>query len=85
MRAMMDTQFLFNMFAGLAIGVGGWLARQLWDSVQKLKDDVHQIEKDLPIQYIRKDEFRDVLKEIRDIQAEIFRKIDDLRKEKADK
>lgn len=82
---MMDTQFLFNMFAGLAIGVGGWLARQLWDSVQKLKDDVHQIEKDLPIQYIRKDEFRDVLKEIRDIQSEIFRKIDDLRKEKADK
>jgi hypothetical protein len=81
----MDTQFLFNMFAGLAIGVGGWLARQLWDSVQKLKDDVHQIEKDLPIQYIRKDEFRDVLKEIRDIQSEIFRKIDDLRKEKADK
>lgn len=81
----MDTQFLFNIFAGLAIGVGGWLARQLWDSVQKLKDDVHQIEKDLPIQYIRKDEFRDVLKEIRDIQSEIFRKIDDLRKEKADK
>jgi hypothetical protein len=81
----MDTQFLFNMFAGLAIGVGGWLARQLWDSVQKLKDDVHQIEKDLPIQYIRKDEFRDVLKEIRDIQSEIFRKIDELRKEKADK
>ncbi len=81
----MDTQFLFNMFAGLAIGVGGWLARQLWDSVQKLKEDVHQIEKDLPHNYVRRDEFRDVLKEIRDIQTEIFRKIDDLRKDKADK
>jgi len=82
---MMDTQFLFNLFAGLAIGVGGWLARQLWDSVQKLKEDVHQIEKDLPHNYVRRDEFRDVLKEIRDIQTEIFRKIDDLRKDKADK
>ena len=81
----MDTQFLFNMFAGLSIGVGGWLARQLWDSVQKLKEDVHQIEKDLPHNYVRRDEFRDVLKEIRDIQTEIFRKIDDLRKDKADK
>jgi 3-isopropylmalate dehydratase small subunit len=81
----MDTQFLFNLFAGFAIGVGGWLARQLWDSVQKLKEDVHQIEVDLPRHYIRKDEFKDVLKEIRDIQAEIFRKIDELRKEKADK
>lgn len=82
---MMDTQFLFNLFAGLAIGVGGWLARQLWDSVQKLKDDVHQLEVDLPHNYVRRDEFRDVLKEIRDIQTEIFRKIDDLRKDKADK
>ena len=81
----MDTQFFFNLFAGLAIGVGGWLARQLWDSVQRLKEEVHQIEVDLPRHYIRKDEFKDVLKEIRDIQAEIFRKIDDLRKEKADK
>jgi len=81
----MDTQFLFNMFSGLAIGIGGWFARQLWDSVQRLKEDVHKLEVDLPRNYIRKDEFKDVLKEIRDIQAEIFRKIDDLRKEKADK
>jgi 3-isopropylmalate dehydratase small subunit len=81
----MDTQFLFNLFAGLAIGVGGWLARQLWDSVQRLKEEVHQIEVDLPRHYIRKDEFKDVLKEIRDIQTEIFRKIDDLRKDKVDK
>jgi hypothetical protein len=40
---------------------------------------------DLPHNYVRRDEFRDVLKEIRDIQTEIFRKIDDLRKEKVDK
>lgn len=81
----MDTQFLFNMLTGLAIGIGGWFARQLWDSVQRLKEDVHNLEVDLPRNYIRKDEFKDVLKEIRDIQADIFRKIDDLRKEKADK
>jgi len=81
----MDLQAIMNLTAGVAIGAGGWFARQLWDNVQKLKDEVHQIEVDLPRNYIRKDEFKDVLKEIRDIQAEIFRKIDDLRKEKADK
>ena len=81
----MDTQSLFNGLIGLSIGVGGWFARQLWDSVQKLKEDVHNLEIDLPRNYIRKDEFRDVLKEIRDVQVEIFRKIDELRKEKADK
>ena len=81
----MDLQTIFNIAGGSAIGAGGWFARQLWDSVQKLKEDVHQIEVDLPRNYIRKDEFKDVLREIRDIQAEIFRKIDELRKEKADK
>jgi hypothetical protein len=81
----MDMQSLLNIAAGSAIAVGGWFARQLWDTVQKLKEDVHQIEVDLPHNYVRRDEFKDVLKEIRDIQTEIFRKIDDLRKEKVDK
>lgn len=81
----MDTQTVINSLAGIALGVGGWFARQLWDSVQKLKDDMHQIEVDLPQHYVRKDEFRDALKEVRDICNEIFRKIDELRKEKVDK
>ena len=81
----MDMQSLLNIAAGSAIAVGGWFARQLWDSVQKLKEEVHEIEVNLPHNYVRRDEFRDVLKEIRDIQTEIFRKIDDLRKEKVDK
>lgn len=81
----MDMQSLLNLVAGGAIAVGGWFARQLWDSVQKLKEEVHQLEVDLPHNYVRRDEFRDVLKEIRDIQTEIFRKIDELRKEKVDK
>lgn len=81
----MDMQSLLNIAAGSAIAVGGWFARQLWDSVQKLKEEVHQIEVNLPHNYVRRDEFKEVLKEIRDIQTEIFRKIDDLRKEKVDK
>lgn len=81
----MEMQTLLNLGAGIAISAGGWFARQLWDSVQKLKEELHQIEVDLPRNYIRKDEFKEVLKEIRDIQTEIFRKIDDLRREKVDK
>lgn len=81
----MDPQFLINMVAGLAIAVGGWFARQLWDSVQKLKDEVHQIEIDLPQHYIRKDDFRDGIKEVKDILNEIFREINALKREKVDK
>lgn len=81
----MELQSLLNVITGVAIAVGGWFARQLWDNVQKLKDDVHQIEVDLPAHYIRKDDFRDGLKEIKDILAEIFREINALKKEKVDK
>jgi hypothetical protein len=81
----MDPQSLINLAAGLAIAVGGWFARQLWDSVQKLKDDVHQIEIDLPQHYIRKDDFRDGIKEVKDILNEIFREINALKREKVDK
>lgn len=81
----MDPQSLINFAAGLAIAVGGWFARQLWDSVQKLKDDVHQIEIDLPQHYIRKDDFRDGIKEVKDILNEIFREINALKREKVDK
>jgi len=34
----------------------GWFARQLWDSVQKLKEDIKKIEIDLPTSYVKKDD-----------------------------
>lgn len=81
----MDSQSLINTVIGTVLAVGGWFARQLWDAVEKLKNDVHQIEIDLPRHYLRKDEFRDGIAEIKDILREIFVKIDDLKDRKADK
>jgi 3-isopropylmalate dehydratase small subunit len=69
----------------MAIGVAGWFARQLWDAVERLKKDVHQIEVDLPSHYVRREEFSESLKEIKDICKQIFDKVDSLEKRKADK
>lgn len=81
----LDNQNLINAAVGVVLAAGGWFARQIWDAVEKLKNDVHQIEVDLPRHYLRKDEFRDGIAEIKDILREIFVKIDDLRDRKADK
>lgn len=83
--AAMEMQTIINLTAGGAFAVGGWFARQIWDAVSELRRDLHSIEVDLPQNYLRKDEFREGLKEVKDILNEIFRKIDDLYKEKADK
>lgn len=77
----MDTQNLFNLVAGSAIAVGGWFARELWDSVQSLKNDVHRIEVDLPKNYAMKD---DLDKRMDHIEA-MFQRIYDKLDGKADK
>ena len=81
----MDPQSLFNIAIGCILTAGGWFTRELWGAVKELRESVHKIELDLPVNYIRKDEFREGIKELRDLFTEVFRKIDDLRDKKADK
>ena len=81
----MEMQTILNFAAGTALTIGGWFARQMWDAVAELRKDLHSLQVDLPQHYMRKDEFRDGIKEVKEILNEIFRKIDDLYKEKADK
>jgi hypothetical protein len=80
-----ESQSLINYAIMGAFGVAGWLGRTLWDAVENLKKDVHQIEVDLPSHYVRREEFSEALKEIRDICKQIFDKVDSLEKRKADK
>jgi hypothetical protein len=70
---------------GLVLALVGWLARQLWDAVENLKRDLHQVEVDLPTNYVKREEFLESLKEIKDLCRQIFDKVDSLEKRKADK
>lgn len=81
----MEPQMIINLAGGSLLAVMGWFARQLWDAVKELRQDLHKIEMDLPVNYMRKDDFRDGMKEIKDLFSEVFRKIDDLKERKADK
>jgi hypothetical protein len=72
----MDTQNLFNLVAGSAIGIGGWFARQLWDSVQALKDDVHRIEVDMPKTYVMKEDLDKRMEHIEYMFQRIYDKLD---------
>ena len=82
---MMEPQMIINLATGTIIAAMGWFARQLWDAMKELRQDLHRIEMDLPSNYMRKDDFRDGMKEIKELFSEVFRKIDDLKEKKADK
>ncbi|NBT60456.1 MAG: hypothetical protein EBT02_01570 [Planctomycetia bacterium] len=50
----MDWQLLFNLIGTAIMATIGWFARQLWDSVKELKEDIKNIQVDLPTNYMRK-------------------------------
>lgn len=52
----MDWQNLFNLVWGVALPVGGWFARQLWDSVKELKADIADLRLHMSETYVKKSE-----------------------------
>ena len=81
----MDPQTIINLFMSAVLAAVGWLARELWGAVKELRADLRKLEVDLPSHYIRRDEFQDGLKEIKEICRQIFDKVDGLERRKADK
>jgi hypothetical protein len=77
----MDWQNIINLALGSVIGVVGWFARQIWDSVQSLKNDIKQIEIDLPTHYARKIDIDARFDKLEFILQKIFDRLDS----KADK
>ena len=53
-RIRMEYQDIVNVTIGTVLSVLGWFARQLWDAVQNLKEDMKHLEVDLPTNYARK-------------------------------
>jgi hypothetical protein len=77
----MDLQTIINGLLAIIIAGIGWAARELWGAVKRLRDDLQRIEISLPTNYVRKDEFADGIKEIKDMLGKIFDRLDS----KADK
>ena len=52
----MDFQVIINLSGAAALGIGGWFARQLWDSVKELKNDIAGIRLHMSENYVKKSE-----------------------------
>lgn len=80
---MVEHQDIVNWFF---IGFGaaiGWVLKVIWDAIGRLKDDMKQIERDLPEIYVRKDDFRsavgDIKEDFRELKQDMkegFNKLD---------
>lgn len=77
----MEMQWVINTAAGIAFTALGWFAREMWNAVKELKSDLSKLREELPKTYIPKDDFKENVKEIKDMLTDIY---SELRK-KADK
>lgn len=69
-------QTMFNWAVGLIGFLGGWILKVVWDAVGDLRKDIRQIERDLPEVYVRKDDFREAVREMKETMREGFNKMD---------
>ncbi len=77
----MEPQSFINLILTIVSGVTGWFARELWTAVKDLKGDLAKLREELPKTYIVKDDYREDMREVKDLLGKIF---DELRT-KADK
>lgn len=68
----MDTQSLLNLLFSSAGLILGWFLRELWAAVKELKGDLAKLREELPKEYVTKDDYRQDVKELKDMIARIF-------------
>lgn len=77
----MEDLSLLETFLTVGIMVSGWFLRTLWDNHKELDKKVNDNHMDSAEKFLRKDDYRNDIKEIRSMLDKIFNKLD----EKADK
>jgi hypothetical protein len=68
----MDTQSLLNLLFSSAGLILGWFLRELWAAVKDLKSDLAKLREELPKEYVAKDDYRQDVKELKDMIARLF-------------
>lgn len=68
----MDYQILFNIAVAVAGFFGGWTLNRIYLAIDRLDSDV----RGMPTQYVSRDDYRNDLKDIRDMLGRIFDRLD---------
>jgi hypothetical protein len=72
----MDYQTLLNIGLTLVSSVTGWFARELWAAVKELKTDLAKLREELPKSYVAKDDYKNDIRELKEMINKIFDKLD---------
>ena len=72
----MEVQSIVDIITGIVGAVIGWFVKIMWDSVKELQRDMKETNQTLHENYVRKDDYRIDLAEIKGMFNRIMDKLD---------
>ena len=72
----MESQQVFNMVITASGALGGWMLKVIWDAITDLKKDVKDLNQEIHSDFLRKDDYRDDVTEIKSMLGKIFDKLE---------
>jgi hypothetical protein len=67
----MEQQYI-NMALSVSFLVLGWFAREMWTAVKDLKTDLAKLREEIPHSCVQKDDYRQDIKELKDMISKLF-------------
>jgi hypothetical protein len=69
-------QMVFNWAVAAAGALGGWILKVIWDAIVELKKDIQRMDTKMHEDFVRRDDFKDAVREIKEDMKDGFSKID---------
>ena len=68
----MESQLIFNIAVSLAGFFGGWILSHIYRAIERMDTDIRS----MPARYVRRDDYRDDMGEIKPLLGKISDKLD---------
>mgnify|MGYP006921292079 CR=1 FL=1 len=70
-------QLVFNWAVAVAGFLGGWALKVIWDSILEVRKDLKTMDTKMHEDFVRRDDFREAVREIKTDMKEGFRSVND--------
>ena len=71
-------QMIFNWAVGAAGALGGWILKVIWDAIVELKKDLRAMDNKMHEDFVRRDDFKEAVNEIKSDMRSGFAKTDNM-------
>ena len=71
----MEPALMINIIMGFVLVLVGWFMRVMWDSIKRLQSDMSELERHASETYVRRDDYRDDMAEVKTMLRQIFETI----------